>query len=814
MFNNMAQDIRFALRSLTRNPTYTLTATLALAVGIGANSALFSVVNGVLFESLPYRDSGELVMLWEDSTRQGGTDRVPVAAGNFHDWRLANPAFEDLAALFNASLRVTSVDEPLVPLVHQVTANYFSLLGVEPFLGRTFRPGDDEPGEDRVVILSYGLWQRVYGGEASIVGTSIELDEEPYTVLGVLPANFHSVHIFAVQPDLWVPLVLAGRENDRGQRGLAVYGRLSDGRSLSEVQAAMTTLANRLAEEHPETNEGWGVRVVTVQEEATGSVRTTLLVLLGAVGFVLLIACANVANLTLARAAGRSREIGLRRALGASGSRLTRLLLVESLLLSLMGGGLGLFLAAVGLGPLLSLVPSGAAVPFLDRVALDGSVLMFTGALAIGTGLLFGLAPVRAATTRDVSESIRLGSRSEASGPGRLGDLLVVAEVTLALVLLAGAGLLIQSFQHLKGFHPGFDSEQVLTVRNSLRGPAFAERSQRVAHFDALAERLGRIAGARVASATSFPPPLNPFRATTFQIPGEPVEPGFEPTATVRAVLPRYPETMGIPLLAGRPLEASDREDAPPVVVINETLARLYFGGRSAVGESLVITSNPSSDVMSIDGERQIVGVVGSVRTAGASPEPLPVIYVPYAQAPVPVMSLVVRTEGDPEVLLREVEQTAWSMPGDINVYGTETLAMRIDRFEWRSDASALLLGAFALLALVLGAAGIYAVVSVTVTKRAREIGLRMALGATGRSVLTMVVRDALKLAAVGISIGTVLSLVLARYVESLLYGVGARDVATLSAVALMLLLVAAAASFVPAWRASRIDPMSTIRHD
>ena len=789
-------------------------AAFALALGIGANTAIFSVVNGVVFKGLPYRDAGRVVMLWEDSTPRGGTNSVLVSPGNFIDWRDGNPAFSDMAALFNNSLRVMSVDEPLVPLTHQVTTNYFGLLGVEPHLGRTFRPEEGQPGNDRVVVLSYGLWQRVFGGDSGIVGETILLDEEPYAVIGVLRPDFYSVHIFPTQPDLWVPLVLAGQENERRRRGLAVFGRLEDRTSVSQAQAAMSTLAKRLARTYPDTNAGWDVRIVPILSEAMGQVRTLLFVLFAAVGFVLLLACANVANLTLARSSGRSSEIALRRALGASGWRLSRQLLVENLVLALFGGALGLLLAAFGLGPLLRLIPAGAPVPFLDQVALDRSVLVFTLALTVLTGALFGVVPARKAAAANLNDSLRLGGRTTARGSQRFGDVLVVAEVVIALVLIAGAGLVVQSFKNLKAYHPGFEAERVLTVRSSLRGESFAEPHQRIAHFEELASRLSQLPGVTGASATSFAPPLNAFRATAFRIPGEDVEFGNEPTATARALLPDYFRTMGIPVLAGRPLSDEDREDGSPVVVINEALARLYFGGREAVGESLIIVSCPQPELMAIQSERQIVGVVGNVRTAGTDPTPLPVIYMPHRQAPVAIMNLVLASVGDPSLLAREAEATAWNMSGDVNVYGTEVLSDRIDSFEWSSDVSALLLGAFAVLALVLGAAGIYAVISYTVAMRTREIGLRIALGADRGSVLRMVLSHGLKLAGVGVVVGVGIALVLARFLGSLLYGVSAHDVATFAAASVALMAVAAIAAFVPAWRASRVDPMLALRQD
>jgi putative ABC transport system permease protein len=629
-----------------------------------------------------------------------------------------------------------------------------------------------------------------------------------------MPPDFVSVHIFSVQPDLWIPLALDRRENDRRSRGLAVYGRLRPGVSLSEAEAAMDIVAERLAADFPETNTDWGVRVVPVRDEAVGAIRPLLVVLLAAVGLVLLIACANVANLTLAKATERGREISLRTALGASRLRLTRQLLTESVLLAGLGGIVGVALAAGCLRPILRLIPPDA-VPFLDEVSLDRGVLLFTLAISLFTGVVFGLAPARHAGKIDLIDSLKQGGRSSSlsGGARRFGNLIVVAEVALALVLMAGAGLMIQSLRNLKGFDPGFDVERILSLRNSLRGQAFAEPHQRIDHFQELARRLESLPGVESSSGVSFSPPLLPFQATFFAVPGEPLEPGHEPVATSRSVLAGYFETMGIRLLRGRPLGMGDLADSTPVVVVNEILARRYFADRDPIGEYLAIERSPVPQITA-GIQRQIVGVVGNVRSTGANPESLPIIYYPFAQVPMGVMTMVMKVEGDPNALAKAAEREAWGMGGDVNVYQVETMADRIARLDFGSQMSTLLLGAFAFLALALGAAGIYAVISYTVANRTHEFGVRMALGASRRDVLALVLGGGLKLTMIGIVAGIIASLALARLIANLLYGVGTSDVATLASVSAILVGVAALASLVPAYRASRVDPILTLRDE
>jgi putative ABC transport system permease protein len=798
--------LRHGARSLLRRPRFTGLAALILALGIGASSAIFSVVDAVLLRSLPYGDAEELVVVFADGTARGMSDQLRTSPGAFLDWRDGARSFSGIAALRNVSHRITSLDTPVVPLVHAVTANYFEVLDSPPLVGRAFRPGEDAPGAPGVVMLSYALWQRAFGGDTDVVGRSIALDGVPHQVVGIMPADFHSAHVFAVQPGLWVPLRLEDERADRGRRDLLAYARLAV--PLEAAQAAMTALSARLAEAHPASDDRWGARLVPLREHAVGAYSQTFGALLAAVGLVLLIACADVANLALARTAERSRELALRAALGAAASRIVGQLLVESVLLALLGGALGLLLARAAVGPLALLIPAGAGVPFLDEVAVDGRVVLFTLAVAVLAGVGSGLLPARQALRADLVAVLKEGGRSAVGARGAgLRGALVVAEVALAVVVAAGAGLLVQSFARLAAVDPGFDADRILKLRMSLRGEGFAAPEERRAHFEELQRRLGELPGVRSASGISFEPPIagQVFGAVRISLPGVPEDTAAPPSAVQKVALPGYFETLGIPIRRGRGVKASDREDSRPVAVINEEMARRYFPEGDPLGRSFSLAEGMPS--------LEIVGVVGNVLTAGTDPAPKPVFYLPHAQDPIPIMSMTLRVDAAaPGSVAREAEATAWAMTSTSNVYGVETLEARIADLNWRTRFAALLLGAFAGLALLLGAAGIYAVVSYGVTQRRPEISLRLALGAPPRRVLGMVLGGALRLALGGVLLGLIAAAVLTRLLDGLLYGVAATDPLTLLSVAAALVVVAITASLEPARRAMRVDPIEALR--
>ncbi len=803
------QDLSFGIRVLRKNSGFTLLAVAILALGIGANAAIFSVVQGVLLNSLPYEDPQRLVLVWESVLRGGATRRSPTSPANFLDWTERSEGVSQFSALRNSSLRLTAIEPPIVPLTHMVTANYFETLGVEPLLGRSFAAGEDQPGRDRVAMISYGLWQRVYGGDPAALGSQLELDGEEYTLVGVLDDEFYSAHLFPTQPDLWVPLSLAGEELDRRNRNLIVFARLDPGVRLSQVQASLDSVATNLAREHPESNADSTIRAEPIREDIVGSYRQTFVVLLAAVGFVLLLACANVANMILTRASQRSREIVVRRALGAGRWRLLRQLTIESLLLTGAGGALGVALASFGLQPMLTLIPSGAGIPFLDRISLDGSVLLFAFALSLATAVFFGMTPAWQISRWNLSERLKTSGRGVSGARAKgLHRPLVVAQVAIALLLLAGAGLILQSFRHLTGYDPGFDVERVLTIRNSVRGERFSQPDQVVEHFRNLSQRLGSLPGAESASGVSFPPPNQLFRPRRFRIEGQPVEPGSEPRTAVRVVLADYFSTMGIPMIQGRGIEARDRSDSLPTAVVNHAFAQRYFAPGDAVGSLISLDRDQSR-------QRRIVGVSDDVLFAGMRPEPSPMLYLPHPQSPLPIMSFVIRASDDPRDLAVAAEREAWkwnSTGG--NVYNLQTFEARLADQHWRSRLSSFLLGGFALLSLILGAAGIYAVISSSVSRRVTEIGIRAALGARRSHIRRMVIGEGLKLSALGIAIGLAASMGMAKLIGGQLYGIQAHDPLTLILVSIGLLGVAIAACLVPAIRAMRIDPIQALRSE
>lgn len=807
----IASDVRIALRSLRKRPAFTALSVLILAVGIGANASLFSVVNAVLLRSLPYADPQNLMVVFANGAARGQGDRMPLTGGDLAWWREQSRVFSGMAALRNESRRITSVETPIVPLVHAVTANYFEVLGTKLELGRGFLAGEDNPGNDGVVVLSHAVWQSAFGGDPTVVGSKIDLDGAPHTVVGVTPREFFSAHLFSsVQPGLFVPKAFALLRDDHTTRDLLVYGRLAPGKTRAEALAEMTAITAAKAREFPETSDRWGASVVPIRDLAVGPFGPTGGILLAAVSLVLLIACANVANLTLSRASERSREIALRVALGAGRRRIVAQLLTESLVLSLAGGGLGAGIAFFASSPLARLIPAQAGVPFLDQVGVDSSVLAFTLLVSVVSGLLFGLFPAREATRVDLVDVLREGGRAQMSSRGRrFRDGLVVCEVALAVVVSAGAGLMLRSFDSLQAINPGFDAERVLTLRTSLRGEDFATPASRRTHFDELKRRLMAIPGIASVSATSFEPPTpaaGAFGGVRLAIPGFPDEQASPPSAISSTVMPEFFETIGIPLLKGRGITEADSAEGRRVTVINRAMADKYFKDLDPLGRTFA-AHGPRPMPM------EIVGVVGNVMSAGIDPAPQPVYYVPYAQNSIAVMTVVMRVpQGEPMVLAREAEKAAWSISRSTNVYAIQTLARRLSDLNWRVRFGAWLLAAFAVIALGLGAIGIYAVISYAVLQRKTEIGLRIALGARASEILGMVLRGGLGLASRGVVLGVLMSLAAARALEGLLYGVGSSDPLTLASVSALLLLVASAACLLPALRASRVDPGLALR--
>ena len=805
----LLQDLRHGARVLGKNPGVSALAIAVIALGIGANSAIFSVINAVLLNSLPYEESDRLVLLWTDASSSGGPTQVRATPADIFDWREQTRAFEAITYFQNQSLTLTALDQPVTPLVHGVDAAYFEVLGVPTALGRTFAVGEDSPGRDGVVVMSHRLWRDAFGSDPSVIGRQVELDGQPLEVIGVLPEGFHSLSSVSVQPDLWRPLVLAPFRNIRTGPTISVIGRLAPAATLDQAEADFRLVVDRIAAEHPDTNGGRTGWLQPVRDFLVGNLEQPLAILFGAVGFVMLLVCANVANLLLARSACRAKEMALRLALGAGRGRLVRQLLTESILLAGVGALFGLLLANWGVQPLLALIPDSAGVPFLDQASPDARVVGFTSVLALLTGLLFGLAPARQGSKAPLAQVLQEAGRSNSSGrtAGRVRETLVVSETAVSLVLLVAAVLMMQSLYRLTELKAGYEAGGVLSVRNALRGPDYATPESRSNHFSEAIRKLNNLPGVEQASAISFPPPMNQFGSARISLPGVSATPGQEPRTVTRVVTPGFFETLRIPLLQGRTFTESDGSDAPMAAVVTESFVRAYFDGQDPLGRSFDFVDRFS-------GRWQIIGVVGDLRFSGAQPETRPVVFMPHTQQPFQIMSFMVRTSVDPISLSVAIQKEIWSLGRLMNVYQAEPLAQRLPESYWEMRFTMMILGLFAAIALVLGAAGLYGVISSVVSQRTREIGVRMALGADRGKILTLVLRQGLGLAGLGVLLGAAGSLALNRLLSSMLFGVEPNDPLTLIAVAAILLTVAGSACAVPALRAARTQPVTALRYE
>ncbi|MGB8541761.1 MAG: ABC transporter permease [Candidatus Acidiferrales bacterium] len=806
------QDIRYAIRTLGKSPGFTAIVVLTLALGIGANTAIFSVVNAVLLAPLPYSQPNQLVMVWISNIPRG--DKIaPASGGDFAEWKSGNNVFSGMAASSDEIFTLTGAGEPQNVIGYQFSADYFRLLGARPELGRTFLDEEDRPGGADVVILSDAIWRRGFSADPHVVGKSITLTGKPFTVVGVMPPNFK----YPSTVELWTPLALpTSYLTNYDDTPLRIMARLKPGVTLKQAQAQMDSIEQRIAQEHPQTDTGNSVTLVPLREEIAGDVKMPLLVLLGAVGFVLLIACANIAGLMLARAAGRRKEIAVRVALGASRGRLLRQFLTEGLALSLMGGTLGFLIASGVTGFLLSIFPNNIAnlsIPQVASIPVDVRIFAFTLLAAVLAGLLFGMAPVLGLKVDASVDNLRGSSRSMTAGSGelRLRSALVVSEFALALVLLVGAGLLIGSLRNLLQGNLGFDAGHIISAQLILSQSKFPA-AQPQKPFEFANEVLGEIRrqpGVEYAAAADFMPLSGFWGAANFTVQGQPEPtPGQRPSAKSERVTPEYFRTMGIPLLKGRDFTEQDRKDAPQVVVINETLAHQFFGSRNPIGERLNLGDSKKPDLW------EIVGVVGDVHAFGLEEKVRGTLFRPFAQVPVPVVAFVVRTSGPPSNLTSSLKQAIWSVDKDQPIYkivgldqlANESLALR--------RVSSVLLGAFSALALLLAGLGIYGVMAFSVAQRTHEIGVRMALGAQPGSVLKMMAAYCMRIVIAGMAIGLAGALALSRVVASLLYGLKPTDALTFFFTSALLALIALVACYVPARRAMRVDPMVALRYE
>jgi putative ABC transport system permease protein len=801
------KDIRYGIRGLFKRPALTIIAIVTLAIGIGANSAIFSTINALLLKPLPFPDPERIVALW-DKVPSRGVERNEVAVANYLDWKAQNKSFEQLGIYRWWSTNLTGADSPERVQGFQVTANFLDIVNVKPMLGRGFSPDQNEPGKETVALLTYSLWQRRFGGDPNIVDKTILTNGIKRTVIGVMPPEFN----YPKGAEIYAPISFSPElSRSRGSHSYLGIGRLKPGVSLKSAQTDLDQIAGQLERQYPETNTGRGVVIYPVLEDTVRMYSTALWVMMAAVGFVLLIGCANVANLMLARATGRQREIALRAALGASRFRIIRQLLTESVLLGIAGGGLGTLIAYWGIEAIRVGSPGEAArfAPGWNHLGINLSVLAFTMVISVLSGVVFGLAPAWQLSKPDLNQALKEGSRQASSGSHRLRGLLVISEVALSLMLLVSAGLLIRSFLQLVKTDAGFNPDNLLTMNLVLPAAKYKDEPQRAAFYSELVRRASTMPGVESAAVVNYLPLGGANSSDTFLIEGVPEPPpGQEFEGRYRVCTPDYFRTMGIPVLQGRSFTDQDKAGAPPVVIVNETLARKYWPNQDAIGKRMrfpgPLDKNPWI---------QVVGVVKDVKHELN----LPITedyYLPHAQDSWNAMVLVAKTSNDPLALAGPMRQEIASMDKDQPVFDVRTMrevrAISLALYSF----SSVMLSVFAAVALLLAGIGIYGVMSYAVTQRTQEIGIRMALGARVLDVLKLVLKNGMSLALIGIAVGLAGAFGLTRLLASLLVGVAPTDVLTYSIVTAILLVIALLACYIPARRATKVDPLVALRYE
>jgi putative ABC transport system permease protein len=796
MLADLLRDVRLAVRSLTKAPGFALAAILTLALGVGATSAIFSVVNGVVLRPMPYPNPESLVMVWEITPQSG---QFSVAPANFFDWRRQATTFEGLAALGNSDVTLQGPNGPEQVPAAFVSSNFFKVMGIRPAMGRGFTAEEETPGRDGVIVLSHGAWQRRFGADPRTLGSTVSINGTQSTIVGIMPAGF----AFPSTAELWFPFAMDQAKASRGGHYLGVIGRIKPGVAHERAEAEMKAIAERLALQYPDVNAGESAVIVPLHEQVVGEVRPALLTLLAAVAMTVLIACANVANLLLVRGSVRRKELAIRAALGASRARLVRQMLVESLVLAMAGGIIGIALAQLALRPLQVL--SAGTLPRVTEISIDLTVLGFALGVSLLTGIVFGLAPAWQAASAALVDVLKDGGRSHSPIGRWMRTSLLVAEVALSMVLLVGAALLLRSFANVTGIDPGFRPEGVLTFRVSLPQPRYPDGQHRMTFYDALITRLEALPGVRGAGLVQNLP-LKGDYLLGFEVQGRPpVRREDRLNANYRAISGRYFETLGIPVLRGRTFTERDKDGAPLVAIVDEAFARRHFPGEDPIGRGIDIGNGS-------DGFAEIVGVVGSVRYDGLATTPRPMMYAPLAQDGFGTMWVVARTTGDPADLMAEARQVVRSLDPAMPAYAMKTLEDVISESIAPRRFPMLLLGLFAAIAMGLAAVGLYGVVAYGVSLRTQEIGIRMAIGAGRGDVLRMIVAGGMRVALIGVILGIGGALVMSRLMRTMLFGVTAVDPASYAGTALMLLAVAALACYIPARRAMRLDPLSALR--
>ncbi len=804
-------DLRYAVRLLRKTPLFAVAAIATLALGIGANTAIFSVVNAVLFQPLPYPQPGRLVTVWQSSL--SNPDELTIAsAPNYLDWQQQNTVFERMAIYQQLEFNLAGQKEPEQVAGVRASGSLFPVLGFQPYLGRTFLPEEDQLGKNNVVVLSYGLWSRRYGADQGLLGKPIKINGESYTVVGVMPPQFQFPHS---RFELWVPIAFNAEDQGRGSQSFQVVARLNANATMAQAKTQMETIGRRLAQQYPEANATWGATIIPMSDVDVKQMRPLLFSLLGAVGFVLLIACSNVANLLLARSAARRKEFAVRTALGASRARVIRQLLIESAVLALAGGVAGVLLAHWSLILLGRILPKFLRfVPFrqLDAISMDFSVLAFVLIVSVITGILFGLAPALQASRTDLNESLKEGGARGSTGrrANRLRSLLVVSEVALALIVLTGAGLMIQTIARLSGVDPGLNPHNLLTMSVALPQADFYGAPERTRFCEDVEQHVGSVAGVQSVSAVSHLPLAGGGAGREFVIQGRPdPSPAETPSGNYSMTCPNYFHTMGIPILKGREFSSRDTLNSVPVVIINEGMARRYWPNEDPLGRHFKL-GNPRSPSPWLT----VVGVVRDVHHWSLDYQIVPQMFRPYSQAAWPGMTIVARTAGDPAVFTTAIRNAAASIDHEQPISDVRTMEFVIQDSLGFRRFPMLLLTTFAGVALLLAAVGIYGVMSYSVAQRTQEIGIRMALGAERSQVLRLVLSRSLQPVLAGVVIGVAGALALTRVLASLLFEVSPSDPFVFTAVALLLMAVALIASLVPALKAARVDPLIALRYE